>query len=54
MYAACGTPADRRLGERHMDTPRRRPLKVGLFLQTFENMSTRVMPSWQDLRDIAQ
>lgn len=22
MYAVCGTPADRRLRERHMDTPR--------------------------------
>ncbi|MBA3379373.1 MAG: LLM class flavin-dependent oxidoreductase [Chloroflexia bacterium] len=37
-----------------MDAPRHRPLKVGLFLQTFENVQTRVTPSWFDLVQIAQ
>ncbi|MBA3274408.1 MAG: LLM class flavin-dependent oxidoreductase [Chloroflexia bacterium] len=32
-----------------MDTPRHRPLKVGLHLQMFENLRTRVLPSWSDL-----
>src|SRR5687768_13124985 len=46
--------AHRRLGGRTMDTPRRRPLKVGLFLQAlFEHEVTRVMPSWQEVRAIA-
>jgi len=37
-----------------MDAHRNRPLKVGLFLQTFENMRTRVAPSWPDLLLLAQ
>lgn len=37
-----------------MDAPRLRPLKVGLFLQIFENMRTRVVPSWHDLLEVAQ
>jgi len=32
-----------------MDATRHRPLKVGLHLQTFESLRTRVMPSWSDL-----
>jgi len=37
-----------------MDSPRRRPLKVGLFLQAlFEHETTRLMPSWHDVRDLA-
>jgi alkanesulfonate monooxygenase SsuD/methylene tetrahydromethanopterin reductase-like flavin-dependent oxidoreductase (luciferase family) len=37
-----------------METPRQRPIKVGLFLQIFENFRTRIMPSWRDLLAITQ
>jgi len=37
-----------------METPPRRPLKVGLFLQAYEQITTRVLPSWPDLRDMVQ
>jgi alkanesulfonate monooxygenase SsuD/methylene tetrahydromethanopterin reductase-like flavin-dependent oxidoreductase (luciferase family) len=37
-----------------MSAPRRRPLKVGLFLPTFENPFTRSTPSWNELRAIAK
>ena len=37
-----------------MGDPRHRPLKVGLFLQAFENLRTRVTPSWKDILSITQ
>lgn len=37
-----------------MDASRRRPLKVGLFLPTFESAFTRNTPSWSELLAMAQ